>query len=176
MSKNFGDAIRPSPLSRSESRTFVWKFIDTGDAGLLIKAEPASGMPPVNRSFAIDNARAHQIVKRGISSKALEPLSDYLGLGKGVVAQYLDLDRSTTSRLASKDKLLPAHAAEGVLRLLELDQMACDTFETEADAAKWLRNPHPMLEGETPLEAAKTSYGAESVKEILTAIKWGGVV
>lgn len=129
-----------------------------------------------NVSFSIGNARAHQIVKRGISSKALDPLGDYLGLGKGVVADYLDLDRSTTHRLASKDKPLPAHAAEGVLRLLELDQLACDTFETDAAAATWLRKPHAMLDGDTPLEAAKTSYGTERVKEILNAVKWGGVV
>ena len=32
-----------------------------------------------------------------------------------------------------------------------------------------------MLDGETPLRAAKTSFGAQRVKEILNAIKYGGV-
>lgn len=126
--------------------------------------------------FKITNGLAYQIVKRGISSRALGPLSEFLGLGKGVVAEYLDLDRGTANRRASKDQPLPTHAAESVLRLLELDQMAADTFETEAESSGWLRKPHPMLDGETPLECAKSSYGAQRVKDILLAIKYGGVV
>lgn len=143
-----------------------------------VSAEMVRGQSDANEpeGMVIGNARAHQIVKRGISSRALEPLADYLGLGKGDVADYLDLDRGTAHRRATKDMPLPDHAAEGVLRLLELDQMAKATFATEADAAGWLRAPHPMLDGDTPLAAAKTSFGAERVKEILVALKWGGVV
>jgi uncharacterized protein (DUF2384 family) len=33
-----------------------------------------------------------------------------------------------------------------------------------------------MLEGDSPLELAKTSYGAQRVKDILIAIRYGGVV
>ena len=92
------------------------------------------------------------------------------------MAEYLDLDRSTANRRSAKGQLLPVHSAEGVLRLLELDQMASDTFETDEESSQWLRRPHPMLEGETPLQAAKTSFGAQRVKDILLAIKYGGVV
>jgi len=124
----------------------------------------------------ITNVLAYRIVKRGISSRALGPLGDFLGLGKGIVAEYLDLDRGTANRRASKDLPLPTHAAESVLRLLELDQMATDTFESETESSSWLRKPHPMLDGETPLECAKSSYGAQRVKDILLAIKYGGVL
>lgn len=124
----------------------------------------------------ITNSLADKIIKQGISSQAIGPLGDLLGLGKGLVAEYLDLDRGTANRRASKDLPLPTHAAEGVLRFLELDQMACDTFESNAESSDWLRRPHPMLDGETPLEAAKTSFGAQRVKDILLAIKYGGVL
>ncbi len=123
-----------------------------------------------------DSASACRLVKRGISSKVVAPLGDFLGVGKATIAAYLDLDRSTTARLAARDQVLPTHAAEGVLRFIELDQMACDTFESDADASHWLRRPHPMLDGETPLEAARTGYGAQRVKDILLAIQYGGVV
>jgi hypothetical protein len=33
-----------------------------------------------------------------------------------------------------------------------------------------------MLDGDSPLEAAKTSFGAQRVKDILIAIRYGGVV
>ena len=119
---------------------------------------------------------ACKLFKRGIASQTIGPLGDYFGLGKGVVAAYLDLDRGTANRRVAKGQLLPIHSAESVLRLLELGQMAADTFETEDEASAWLRRPHPVLEGDSPLEAAKTSFGAQRVKDILIAIRYGGVV
>ena len=125
---------------------------------------------------AFNSEKAVSILRQGISSRAIEPLSDLFGVGKGDFAAYLDLDRTTALRRANKDQALPMHAAEGVLRLLELEAMATDTFESDDAAHGWLRRPHAMLEGECPLEAAKTSFGTRRVKDMLVAIKYGGVV
>nr|WP_276595349.1 MbcA/ParS/Xre antitoxin family protein [Roseateles albus] len=54
--------------------------------------------------------------------------------------------------------------------------MARDTFKTEADADGWMREEHPLLDGQSPFMAAQTKAGAKRVSEILTAIKWGGAV
>ncbi len=62
------------------------------------------------------------------------------------------------------------------LRLLELQCMAEDIFDTLDAASAWLRCGHPMLEGETPLDWAKSAHGTERVKEILIALKHGGAV
>ena len=120
--------------------------------------------------------QAYAIVKVGIPSRSLTPLSEYLGLGKGAVAGYLDLDRATATRKEANDELLPTYAAESMLRLLELDSLAKETFETPEEAAAWMRRPHPMLDGESPLECAKSGFGAQRVKDILIAVKYGGVV
>ncbi len=120
--------------------------------------------------------QAYVIVKLGIPSRSLEPLSDHLGIGKGAAAGVLGMDRATANRKVAKDDMLPTYAAESMLRLLELDAMARDTFETDEEAAAWLRQPHPMLDGETPLDCAKSGFGAERVKDILNAVKYGGVV
>lgn len=162
-----------SPLvSRAEARERVWDYIvDTSEA----TAQPARVLAN-GTLLGLNSASAWRIVKNGISSKAIGPLSDYLGVGKGQVVDYLDLDRTTVSRRAAKDQLLPMHSAEGVLRLLELDEMASDTFASDEDAANWLRRAHPMLDGESPLEATKTSFGAQRAKDILLAVKYGGVV
>jgi uncharacterized protein (DUF2384 family) len=61
-----------------------------------------------------------------------------------------------------------------VLRLAELEAFALDVFATEQGAHAWLKSGHPLL-GESPIDAASTSYGAQRVREILTAIKYGGV-
>jgi putative toxin-antitoxin system antitoxin component (TIGR02293 family) len=118
----------------------------------------------------------YRIVKRGISSRVLDKVAIYLDLGKAEVATYLDMDRTTAQRKAARDEPLPTHAAEGLLRLLELEQMAADTFSTPEEAAQWLRRPHPMLDHEAPLECAKSAFGAQRVKDILVALKYGGVV
>ena len=130
----------------------------------------------INLPAAFNSEKAVSILRQGISSRAIEPLSDLFGVGKGDVAAYLDLDRTTALRRANKDQALPMHAAEGVLRLLELEAMATDTFESDDAAHGWLRRQHPMLEGECPLEAAKTSFGTRRVKDMLVAIKYGDVV
>jgi len=165
----------PAVRSRSESRLAIWELLrDPGPArqGLVAHEQAPRLYGPVKLSSEL----AHRIIKAGIPSKALGPLGEFLGLGKGVIADYLDLDRGTALRRVAKDQLLPTHAAEGLLRLLELDQLAQDTFETEAEALQWLREPHALLDGETPFEAAKTSFGAQRVKDMLLAIQYGGVV
>jgi putative toxin-antitoxin system antitoxin component (TIGR02293 family) len=167
------NSIKDAPrVTRLEAREQVWNYI-VDVPGMV--TDPVRVVAH-GKLLGLNSSSAYRIVKNGISSKAIGPLSDYLGVGKGQVVDYLDLDRTTVSRRAAKDQLLPMHSAEGVLRLLELDEMASDTFESEVEAANWLRRPHPMLDGESPLEATKTSYGAQRAKDILVAVKYGGVV
>ena len=168
-------SVKPFVASRGRSQALaaLWGLLAQASAGDPRPVRHAGGAAP----FPVFNSSAaHRLIKQGIPSLALGPLGDYLGLGKGVVAEYLDLDRGTANRRAARGLLLPLHSAEGVLRLLELDQMAMDTFEDEEASSQWLRRPHPMLDGETPLESAKTSYGTQRVKDILLAIQYGGVV
>lgn len=162
------------PTARTKARAAVWLFLQPG----IESNRPVPGMQIVvnQRVMAFNNAKALGIIKNGISSRAIEPLSEFLGIGKGQLVEYLDLERTTALRRATKDQPLPTHSAESVLRLLELDEIANDTFESEEAALGWLRRAHPMLDGESPLQAAKTSFGAQRVKDILVGIKYGGVV
>lgn len=164
----------------------LWSIVLSKVGGASIEHGDKPGRPSrVHRKSAVEivtipdhlSARqAYVIVKLGIPSRSLEPLSDHLGIGKGAAAGVLGMDRATAHRKVAKDDVLPTYAAESMLRLLELDAMARDTFETDEEAAAWLRQPHPMLDGETPLDCAKSGFGAERVKDILNAVKYGGVV
>ncbi len=51
-----------------------------------------------------------------------------------------------------------------------------DAFETPKDAEKWWRAPHPMLAGRSPAATARSQRGAERVRDILIAVRFGGVV
>ena len=46
--------------------------------------------------------QAYVIVKLGIPSRSLEPLSDHLGIGKGAAAGVLGMDRATANRLMAR--------------------------------------------------------------------------
>ncbi|WP_180128347.1 antitoxin Xre/MbcA/ParS toxin-binding domain-containing protein [Rhodoferax sp. BLA1] len=163
----------PSAKARSKARSTVWGYVASAGSENAPLAPLVRGDIKFGR---FSSEVAHKIVKRGISSKAIDPLSEVLRLPKGVLVQYLDLDRTTANRRAAKGLLLPTHSAEGMLRLLELDEMAADIFETEDEASQWLLKPHPMLDGETPMQTAASAYGMQRVKDILVAIKYGGVV
>ena len=53
----------------------------------------------------------------------------------------------------------------------DIEKLANEVFETEAEAWRWLNRPHPMFDDRTPLQAAETSSGTNHVKEVLLSIK-----
>lgn len=57
-----------------------------------------------------------------------------------------------------------------------LEFLARDVFESEFETANWLRKPHAMLDGDSPLEAAGSAIGTQRVEDILLAIKYGAAV
>jgi putative toxin-antitoxin system antitoxin component (TIGR02293 family) len=178
--------IPPRPVVSKEQRRRAYEALVTMILAGSEKEEAVSRVWTINAKKAtgvsvriwdtvlLPSATAYEILKRGVPSRALTPLGEYLGIGKGDLADLVDLDRTTAFRKVSTDQPLPLHAAESVLRLLELNRLAEDTFETPEAAGAWLRRAHPMLDGESPLDLAKSAYGAERVKEILIALKYGG--
>lgn len=141
--------------------------------GVAMTTDPVDGP---TKPIHIPAATAHEILRRGLPGSALPALGDYLGVGKTALADLVGMDRTTASRRGASGQRLPTHAAERVLRLLELQSLAEETFETSEAASAWMRRGHEMLEGETPLEWAKSGYGAQRVRELLVALKYGGPV
>ena len=137
----------------------------------------ATGQPEGDTTQRLfPSAAAYEILQRGVPSRALIALREYIGIGKGALADLVGLNRATASRIVASDQPLPMHAAESVLRLLEMQWLAEDIFETPDVATAWLLCGHPMLNGDAPLARAKSAYGSERVNEILIALKYGGVV
>ncbi len=102
--------------SRSADLSTLWAMLDAPEQDDLPQA--TTRVMVGVRLASLSSAGACKLLKRGISSQAIEPLGDYLRLRKGVIADYLDLGRSTANRKAAKGQLLPIHSAESVLRLL----------------------------------------------------------
>lgn len=166
------ESIPAQPSIRAQARRDVWSYLQP--AASSQSTDEDIRVVVDGRVLAFSSEKALAILKAGISSRSVEPLAEFFGIGKGQLVEYLDLERTTALRRAMKDQPLPRHAAERVLRLLELDEIAAGTFDSEEAALGWLRRAHPLLDGETPLQAASTSFGAQRVKDILVAIKYGG--
>lgn len=60
-------------------------------------------------------------------------------------------------------------------RLVALEKFALEVFVSTDDIERWFAKPHPLLDGETPFQMATTEAGAEKVRSLLVAIKYGGV-
>ena len=149
-------------------RSKLWAILLRGHAGAGHR-----DLKPGNLSISNEVGRA--ILREGISGRVLTPLAELLELGPTQLAPVIGVDRTTARRYARDDQTLPTHSAETVLRLAELEAFVLDVFASEQAAHDWLKTEHPLL-GESPIDAASTSYGAQRVREILTAIKYGGVV
>ncbi len=68
--------------------------------------------------------------------------------------------------------LTPAESARAE-RLARVVAAARRVWGDGGDLANFLTTPHPMLEGRTPLEAARSEIGARRVEQILAALEWG---
>ena len=103
----------PATAARLSSLAELWQYIDDAAPAPKNTSTARTGLAKVKMgvkfgkrtyAVAIDNEHAYRILKRGISSKAIGPLAAFLGLGKGNVAEYLDMDRVTANRRAQKNR------------------------------------------------------------------------
>lgn len=130
----------------------------------------------VDRKFAITSEQAVKMLDKGLPAKLVPDLIQTLGVAATELSYLIGLDRSTVTRLKQNDKPLPMHSAESILRLVEVKQLAAEVFGSTDTADKWLNKPHPMFGSKPPLAETRSSYGAQHVKDVLLAIKYGGVV
>ena len=80
------------------------------------------------------------------------------------------------ARRVARQDVLPQDAAVKALEFAELVAIGVDVFGSVADAVRWLSLTHPALDGDTPLQRARTPWGLTRVRAVLGALKYGGVV
>jgi putative toxin-antitoxin system antitoxin component (TIGR02293 family) len=65
---------------------------------------------------------------------------------------------------------------EADARVTEIERLALEVFGTKERAAKWMQTPNFCLGQRMPESSLDTEESAESVRQILNAIRYGGVV
>ncbi len=127
-------------------------------------------------SLRLSNDAAAEAIHAGLRARVVQELADALPLDKAAILRAVGIDKATLARRILKHADLDTAQAEAVLRTMELTTLATETFGTLEKAALWLKRPHPLLEGASPLDYANSQYALAKIKSMLSAIRYGGVV
>lgn len=111
------------------------------------------------------------IVRNRLPLSALKGLS-LAGLSEQEIEKYVIPQRTRRHR-AEKKQPLTVDESDRVVRLLRIQTLAEEIFESREKAATWLRNPLTELQGEAPLSLSQTESGARVIETILAKIAWG---
>jgi putative toxin-antitoxin system antitoxin component (TIGR02293 family) len=124
----------------------------------------------------LSNEVATEVIHSGLRASIVNDIADVLPVDKATVLRAIGIDKATLSRRMLKRADLDPAQAEAAVRTMELTTLATETFGTLEKAALWLKKPHPLLGGASPLEYANNQYALAKVKSMLSAIRYGGVV
>ena len=113
----------------------------------------------------------HKVVAEGLPVRALDEAVRYVS-GDARTATALK-DRLVPRATRSRRTRLKLTESERVERLARLMAMAEEVWENRADARAFLNEPHPMLDGRSPLEMAASELGARRVERLLMKLEYG---
>lgn len=111
------------------------------------------------------------VVSSRLPLVALERLAQ-AGLTEREIERFVIPQRTRRHR-AEKRQPLTVEESDRAVRLLRIQTLAEDTFQNAGKANAWLRRPLAELQGETPLDIARTEAGARVIETILAKIAWG---
>lgn len=128
-------------------------------------------------TVTLDAARASRVIRTGLRAGKVSELVVLLGLKrKEDLGDALNANTTSLWRWARDDSPLPGPTVEQILRAMQLQLFASEVFGGVEPARVWLHKPHPMLEGMTPSGYADNEFGAQKVRGLLAALKYGGLV
>jgi putative toxin-antitoxin system antitoxin component (TIGR02293 family) len=130
----------------------------------------------VRRVADWDDTTANVKIRQGISIALVVRLQELLDFTDEQTARLIGRSRSTYSRYRNQDTDLGVPEAERAVRYARLLALAAETFGSLHDAATWMQEPNPALDGETPLEMAETDPGATIVRDLLLGVQHGFVL
>lgn len=112
------------------------------------------------------------VVRRGISSAALDSLTKSIRVTQAELAAALGIPERTLAR-HKKEGMLNSEESAKLVRLARVVERAKEVFEDFEAALNWLKSPNAALSGATPLSLLDTDIGAESVLDTLGRIEHG---
>lgn len=112
------------------------------------------------------------MIRRGISSGAVDSMLKSIGLSQAELASALAIPERTLAR-RKREGILSSEESAKLLRLARIVVRATQVFEDLTIATHWLKSPAPAFGGMTPLSLVDTDIGADSVLDTLGRIEQG---
>jgi putative toxin-antitoxin system antitoxin component (TIGR02293 family) len=88
-------------------------------------------------------------------------------IGRFIIPEWTQRHRK------AKRQPLTVEESDRVVRLTRIQALTEDVFGNVEKANRWLRENLAILDGEAPLEVARTESGARVVEQLLAKIDWG---
>ena len=105
-------------------------------------------------------------VRAGLPYAALEHVRDHLNASDDLLARALGISSRTLKRRRETGTLTTDESDRLVL-LAEIVALARQAFDGAEPSCEWLRTPHSVLGGESPLAHMDTVAGMNEVRTIL---------
>jgi putative toxin-antitoxin system antitoxin component (TIGR02293 family) len=112
------------------------------------------------------------IIRRGISSAAVDALTKSLHVTQAELAGALGIPERTLAR-RKKEGTLNSEESGKLVRLARVVERAEEVFADLGPALNWLKSPNAALSGAVPLSLMDTDIGADSVMDTLGRIEHG---
>jgi putative toxin-antitoxin system antitoxin component (TIGR02293 family) len=109
-------------------------------------------------------------VRNGLGMAELDAVVDALNLSQSDVQDVIDISVRTLQRRRKQGKALTPAESDRLWRLLHIWAKSRVAFASESSARQWLKAPHGLLNGETPLERLDTEPGLREVEDLLTTL------
>ena len=109
-------------------------------------------------------------VRNGLGMAELDAVVDALDLDQTALQDVLGISVRTLQRRRKRGNALTAAASDRLWRLLHIWQRSRTAFASDDAARTWLKTPHGLLGGETPLERLDTEPGLREVEDLLTTL------
>ena len=156
-----GKRGRPTKtIKRPATRALV------GTAGRITKL-----VEDVTDRKVLSEADIARLVERRIPMRAILKLKA-IGFSDGEIDAFVLPARTRRHRIELAQPLT-VEESDRAVRLLRLQAQAEKAFNNPDKARRWLRKPLTVLNGQTPLDFARTDAGARTVETILAKIAWG---
>ena len=121
---------------------------------------------------ATSTSAAIERIARGLEWADAEFVAKKLGVPLDRMAVLVGVPRSTFFRRQSEGRFTEAES-EHIMRFARLWQVACEVFRSEAGAQSWLNRAQVGLDGNVPLDYAKSELGARVVEDLMMRIHHG---
>jgi putative toxin-antitoxin system antitoxin component (TIGR02293 family) len=111
-------------------------------------------------------------VSAGLPKRALEQLSARLYNDRGMASAYKFkvVPRATWKRRSKRLSVEESEKTERLARVLAAAEYVWDDRE---QSREWMSKAHPELNGQSPLDAARTELGARRVEDLLDKLFFG---